>query len=75
MNVRSASIFLAGEWVFFSLVIFVFDLRRKEVLHVAEVFDLVSDDQGDVWRDLKNDLARERGRLREEVQVPKGMIE
>ena len=52
-----------------SLVVFVFDLRREEVLHVAKVFNLVSDDQGNVGRDLETHLTAERGRFGEKVEV------
>ena len=53
-----------------SLVIFLVDLWREEILHVAKVLNLVTDDQRNVRRDFETHLAGERGRFREEIEVP-----
>ena len=55
--------------VWAELVVFILNFRRQKEDYVAELFDLVSNNQLHVRQDGKADLPRERGHLSKEVQV------
>ena len=53
----------------------VLDLRGEVEADVAELLDLVLDDERDVLREVEDDAGGERRRLREEVEVAQREVE